>query len=69
MRLSDIMGNMDLWVYPVVALVIFLGVFALVIRRTFEVPVQEHERNARLAVDDGEGAGVTVTGSHGKELA
>ena len=69
MRLSDIMGNVDLWVYPVVALVIFLGVFALVIRRTFEVSVQEHERNARLAMDEGEGAAAGATGSHGKELA
>lgn len=35
MRLSDIMGHLDLAVYPIVAMVIFLGVFAGVCIRIF----------------------------------
>lgn len=53
MRLSDIMSHMDLWVYPVVALVIFLGVFVLVVRRAFNVSPEEHERNSRMAIEEG----------------
>lgn len=35
MSLSDIMGHMDLSVYPQVGLVIFLAVFGLVVMRVF----------------------------------
>lgn len=35
MRMSDIVGSLDLSVYTQVALVLFVGVFAAVLARTF----------------------------------
>lgn len=46
MRLSDIMGHLDLAVYPIVAMVIFLGVFAGVCLRMFRRGRRDEFRNA-----------------------
>lgn len=46
MRLSDIMGHLDLAVYPIVAMVIFLGIFAGVCLRVFRRGRNEEFRNA-----------------------
>lgn len=54
MRLSDIMSAMDLSVYPQVALVIFLGVFAAVAFRTFaRGRKNELEKLAMLPLEGG----------------
>ena len=53
MRLTDIMSNMDLAVYPQAALVLFLGVFAAVVWRTFTRTSREAmQERARAAIDD-----------------
>ena len=44
MRLSEIMGRVDLTVYPIVALVLFVAVFVGVIARTYS-------RRARSEMD------------------
>ena len=51
MRLSDIMGNMDLAVYPILALVLFTGVFVLVTGRAMRTARSTHEQWARIPLD------------------
>lgn len=51
MRLSDIMGNMDLAVYPILALVIFAGVFVLVTGRAMRTDRATHARWARIPLE------------------
>ncbi len=54
MRLSDIMSAMNLDVYPQVALVIFLGVFCLVVLRVLSRRSREEAgRFAMLALEEG----------------
>ncbi|MBL8963861.1 MAG: hypothetical protein KF787_11245 [Phycisphaeraceae bacterium] len=53
MSLSDIMGNLDLSVYPQVALVIFVAVFASVLRRTALGWSRESEACGLLPLEDG----------------
>jgi cbb3-type cytochrome oxidase subunit 3 len=54
MRLSDIMAGLDLTVFPQVALVIFLTVFAAVIARTLRRSRRaELTHAAMLPLDDG----------------
>jgi hypothetical protein len=50
-RLSDIMGNMDLAVYPILALVLFVGVFVLVTGRAMRTSRATHERWSRIPLD------------------
>lgn len=52
MRLSDLMGNMDLAVYPTVALVLFAAVFVAVGRRAWRMPRREQRRAASLPLRD-----------------
>ena len=55
MRLSELMSNMDLAVWPQIALVLFLGIFAGVVIRTFSKSAQDQLKAAsRLPLDDGE---------------
>ncbi|MCA9279179.1 MAG: hypothetical protein H6815_14475 [Phycisphaeraceae bacterium] len=61
MRLSDIMGNLDLSFFPQVALIIFLCVFAAVSIRLITKRTRcgyEELANLPLATDD------TTTGAH-----
>lgn len=51
MRLSDIMGNMDLSVYPILALVLFVGVFVLVTGRAMRTTRATHDRWARIPLE------------------
>lgn len=54
MRLTDVVSNADLAVWPQVAMVIFLGVFVLVVIRTMTTGRRsEMQRRAALALDDG----------------
>ena len=53
MRLSELMGRMDLWVWPVMAMVIFLTVFALVLVRVFRAGAAEIDHNANIPLRDG----------------
>ena len=48
MRLSDIMSNMGLAIYPTVALVLFLAIFAGVVWRLLRIGREEIEACARL---------------------
>lgn len=51
MSLSDIMGHMDLSVYPQIGLVIFLAVFGLVVMRVFSVRhAAEWRRHASMPI-------------------
>jgi cbb3-type cytochrome oxidase subunit 3 len=53
MRLSELMSNMDLAVYPQIALVIFLAVFAGVMVRVFsKKKTKDYEEASRLPLDD-----------------
>jgi cbb3-type cytochrome oxidase subunit 3 len=53
MRLSDIVGYVDLSTYPQAALVLFLGVFAAVAWRSFRRDVKEElEAIGRLPLED-----------------
>lgn len=53
MRLSELMSQMDLAIYPQVALVIFLGVFVGVLYRVFSRRyTQDYEEASRLPLDD-----------------
>jgi hypothetical protein len=61
MRLSDIMSRLDLAVYPEVALVLFLGVFAAVMIRVYgRSRSQEMSRAASMPLED---PPTTVNGS------
>ncbi len=54
MSLSDIMGHMDLSVYPQIGLVIFLAVFAMVVSRLLGRRTGEASRaHAMIPLDDG----------------
>lgn len=60
MRLSDIMGNLELSVYPQIALVIFLGVFAGVLARVLSRSAQAEFREAAvLPLNDDAGSGAS----------
>lgn len=50
------MGNMDLWVWPAVSLVLFLLVYAQVVSRAWRCPREERSRRAMLAVWEDEPA-------------
>lgn len=51
MSLSDIMGHMDLSVYPQIGLVIFLAVFGLVVMRVFSARhAAEWRRHASMPI-------------------
>ena len=55
MKLSDIMSNMGLELYPQLALILFLIVFALICARLFLfTPRGELERAARIPLWDDE---------------
>jgi cbb3-type cytochrome oxidase subunit 3 len=55
MRLSDIMSRMDLTIWPVAALVIFLGIFILIAMRTMKRPREELASEASLPLQDDTG--------------
>jgi hypothetical protein len=54
------MGNMDLAVYPILALVLFVGVFVLVAGRALRTDRATHERWAHIPLDQTETAGAQV---------
>lgn len=54
MRLSDIMGSVDLSIWPQAALVLFLAVFIGVVCRVFGRSRRaEYEAAARIPLEDG----------------
>ena len=60
MRLSDIMGNMDLAVYPILALVLFVGVFVLVTGRALRTSRATHDRWSRIPLDQSDAVAETT---------
>lgn len=53
MSLSDIMSSMDLAVWPIAALVIFVGVFTIIMFRSFKRgSAAAHQRAAQLPLSD-----------------
>ena len=53
MRLSELMSNMDLAVYPQIALVIFLAIFAgVTIRLCSKSSTKDYEEASRLPLED-----------------
>lgn len=62
MSLSDIMGNMDLSVYPQIGLVIFLAVFGGVVARVLSRRhAGEWERHATIPMAEARSVGVERT--------
>jgi hypothetical protein len=62
MSLTDIMSHSDLSVYPQVALVIFLSVFAITAARSLFSPRRANDaRHAGLPLDDGARASQPAT--------
>lgn len=54
MKLSDIMGGLELTVFPQVALVLFLAIFTAVLLKVFgRGRRMEYERAAALPLEDG----------------
>ncbi len=54
MRLSDIMGGLDLTIFPQAALVMFLGIFGVVMVRVFGRSRRaELDHAASMPLDDG----------------
>ena len=60
MRLSDIMSFLDLHVWAEIALVIFLGVFVLVVARILCAPRWVTSRIAALPLQDDNGVSTLV---------
>jgi cbb3-type cytochrome oxidase subunit 3 len=53
MRLSDIMGSLELSIYPQIGLVLFLGIFACVLMKVFSRHNKtEFSRSALLPLQD-----------------
>lgn len=52
MRLSDIVSNLDLSIYPQVALLIFVATFIAISIRTLRRSRREMDAHARLPIDD-----------------
>ena len=67
MKLSDVMSAMQLAQYAEVALVIFFGVFVLVVLHVMRRGLRQHwERAARLPLEEGlENEDETTRGSNG----
>lgn len=68
MRLSEIMGRLDLAFWPQAALVIFLAVFASVVWRLYaKTSREEMERAGRLPLEEGGvGPGVRAVAGEGR---
>ncbi|MBI5865453.1 MAG: hypothetical protein HZB38_13285 [Planctomycetes bacterium] len=56
MSLTDIMSNMHLSIYTQIALVIFVGVFALIVLRTWRTDRAQTDSWANLPLEDEERA-------------
>ena len=65
MRLSDVMSHLDLTVYPIVSLVIFLGVFTGVLLRISGRRGRALRAYAGMALEDGPAAGSRGGRVHG----
>jgi hypothetical protein len=52
MRLSDIMSQVELTLYPLLALVLFIGVFVLVVGRAMRTHRSHHDQWARIPLSD-----------------
>lgn len=53
MRLSDVISNMNLAIWPQIALVMFVVIFASVLVRIYRRSRRDYEGIARLPIDDG----------------
>lgn len=70
MRMSDLVGSMDMALFPIIGLVIFLGLFGVLIVRALMSDPGEGRRAAGIPLDDGEaGAGSVDRGVNGQERA
>jgi cbb3-type cytochrome oxidase subunit 3 len=66
MRLSDIVGHLDLATYPIVAMVIFLAVFAGVCLRVFSKGRgEEFARAASMPLDESPATGTDLPANTG----
>jgi cbb3-type cytochrome oxidase subunit 3 len=52
MKLTDIMSNMNLDVYPVVALILFLVAFLLIVWGVMRTPKAYNDHQAHLPLED-----------------
>jgi hypothetical protein len=64
MSMSELMSMADLSLWPQLALVVFLGVFVLVMRRLWKSPASEINHGASLPFDEGEITSTTSAGSN-----
>lgn len=68
MRLSDIMGHLELAIWPLLALGLFVLVFVVAVMRALGQSSEECRRAAALPLDDGQGEtepAVAITHSKG----
>ncbi|MBL4592019.1 MAG: hypothetical protein JKY96_08675 [Phycisphaerales bacterium] len=56
MSLTEIVSNMNLTVYPIIAMVCFLAAFGVIAWRVFKCPRAVTMHNAMLPLDDGDTA-------------
>lgn len=54
MRLSDVFEHLGLSVYPIAALVLFVGAFAVILYRTMRMSKKASAMHGRLPLEDGE---------------
>ena len=67
MRMSDLVGAMDLTIFPIIGLVIFVSLFGVLIARALLSDPREGRRAAGIPLDDGEV--VPEQGPSGQERA
>jgi len=53
MRLSELMSSLELWVYPTVGLLSFVGVFAAVAIKAMRTSPDDAAAQGRLPLEDG----------------
>ena len=52
MRLTDIVSNMDLDIYPIIGLILFLAAFGIILWGVIKTPKSVIEHQAHLPLED-----------------
>jgi len=65
MRMTDIVSNMDLSIYPIIALIMFLVAFGIIAWRVVTKPRELSEHEAMLPLDDDESSAYNAVNGKG----